>query len=297
MNERLPRTTVALPTFLVIGAESSGTTALYQYLRQHPQIFMSPIKEPNFFAYDEAAGKNRRDVFPIRSFVDYQALFSGVRGQRAIGEASTAYLYCSAAPDRIKEALPGVRLIAMLRDPVERAHTAYLAAARTGREKRTFAQIVRDARNGEASVYIDRGAYHGQLARYAGRFARDQWAVYLYDDYKRDPISVLHRIFRFLDVDDAFVPDVSVKHNVSGLPKSKLLERLLRRSSFTVAVKRHLPDWARRTVDDAVSAIHRANRVKPTIDPEIRQELIALYRDDILKLQDLIRQDLTAWLR
>jgi hypothetical protein len=297
MNERSPRATVALPTFLVIGAESSGTTSLYQYLRQHPQIFMSPIKEPNFFAYDEAAHRNRHDVFPIRSFVDYQALFFGVRGQRAIGEASTTYLYCSAAPDRIKEALPGVRLIAMLRDPVERAHTAYLTIARAGREKRTFAQVVRDARNGEACVYVDRGAYHGQLARYADRFARDQWAVYLFDDYKRDPISVLHRIFRFLDVDDAFVPDVSVKHNVSGLPKSKLLERLLRRNSFTVAVKRHLPDWARRTVDDAVSAIHRANRVKPTIDPEIRQELIALYRDDILKLQDLIRQDLTAWLR
>jgi hypothetical protein len=289
---------MTLPNFLIIGPGRSGTTSLYQYLRQHPQIFMCPIKEANFFAYDEAVDKNRHDLFPIRSFAEYQALFSGVTDERAVGDVSPIYLRRSAlAADRIKECLPEVRLISMLRDPVEWAHAAYLQATREGLEKRSFAQAARDARNGKVSAYFEGGAYHRQLARYFDRFARDQWVVYLYDDYRRNPASLLRQIFQFLDVDDAFVPDVSVKHNVSGLAKSKLLERLLQRNYVTVAVKRHLPDWIRRAVDDTVSAIHQRNRVKPTIDPETRRELIGLYRDDILKLQDLLRRDLTAWLR
>ena len=296
MDDRLPRMKAKLPNFLIIGAARSGTTSLYHYLRQHPQIFMSPIKEPNFFAYDETTDKNQHDIFRIRSFADYQALFSGVTDQRAIGEASTTYLHRPAAADRIKESLPQVRLIVMLRDPVERAYAEHLSALRHGWEKRSFTQAARDARNGKVSGYIECGFYHRQLTRYADRFARDQWAVYLYDDYRRDPVPLLRQIFQLIEVDDAFVPDVSIEHNVSGLPRSKLLERLLRRSSVTVAVKRHLPDRVRRAVDDTIAVIHQRNRVKPTVPSEARQDLIALYRNDILKLQDMIGRDLTAWL-
>lgn len=288
---------MTLPNFLIIGAERSGTTSLYQYLRQHPQIFMCPIKEPNFFAYDDALDRDRPDFFPVRSLAEYEALFSGATDEQAIGEASTLYLYRPAAAERIKERLPDVKLIAILRDPAERSYAGYLYALKRGRERRSFAEAVRAGRDGALQSYLDIGFYHRKLTPYAEWLDRGKLALYLYEDYRRDPAMVLRRMFAFLAVDDAFVPDMSVKHNVSGLPRSKLLERLLRRNSVTRTVKRRLPDWARRAVDDTVSSIHRRNRVKPAIDPEVRQDLIAFYRDDILKLQDLIRRDLSAWLK
>lgn len=296
-------TNMTLPNFLVIGAARSGTTSLHHYLRQHPQIFMSLIKEPNFFAYDRGVDMRWTDRFPIQSMEDYAALFSAVRTERAVGEASTVYLYNSAAAERIKATLSDVRLIVMLRDPVERAFAGYLEVAQRGTERRSFAEAVLDIRKGasslyrEKSFYFEKSFYHRHLSAYMDRFGPSRLSVHLYDDYKADPKAVLRSLFRFLGVDDAFLPDMSVKHNVSGLPKNRLVERLLRPRGITRAIKHRLPARGRRAIDDAIAAVHQRNRVKPAIDPDTRQELIGLYRDDILKLQDLIRRDLTDWLR
>ncbi|EPZ44556.1 hypothetical protein N007_10785 [Alicyclobacillus acidoterrestris ATCC 49025] len=129
-----------LPNFLVIGAAKAGTTALYRYLSQHPEVFMPSIKEPNYFALAnrevrfQGPGDDRTNRSSITRFADYQALFDEADGYQAVGEASPMYLYTADAANRIHDLIPNVKLIVILRDPVERAHSAYLHLRRDERE-------------------------------------------------------------------------------------------------------------------------------------------------------------------
>src|SRR5918995_644162 len=128
------------PNFFIIGAQKAGTTSLYHYLNQHPQIYMSPVKEPFFF--DHEFSSNGEVV--QQEFAEHQALFQGAKGETAIGEASPLYIYAPGTPERIKEYVPEARSIALLRNPADRAYSAFLHAVRIGVEPCTdFAQALR----------------------------------------------------------------------------------------------------------------------------------------------------------
>ncbi|WP_162913126.1 sulfotransferase [Rhodospirillaceae bacterium SYSU D60014] len=295
---------MTLPNFVVIGAFRSGTTSLYYYLRQHPQIFLSPIKETNFLAYDAETDSHRPDPlqrFRVRTFAHYEGLFSSAGKESAVGEVSPLYLARPLAADRIKQYMPDAKLIAILRNPADRAHAGYLAAVRRGSENRSLAEVVGDARHKKArnlpgAPYIEAGFYHQNLMFYLDRFSREQITLYLYDDFRSDAGAVLRSIFRFLKVDENFAPDMSIKFNASGLPRNKLLDRLLQPTMFTKTVQARLPDWVRRPIYAGVTAINRRNLVKPELPSAVRQDLTALYKDDILKLQGLLGRDLGHWL-
>lgn len=285
---------MTLPNFLIIGTGRSGTTSLYHYLRQHPQVFMSRIKETNFFAFE---GNPDPQLFPIQSLRAYEALFSAATGHRAIGEASPLYFVRPTAADRIKQQIPHARLILIVRNPAERAYACHLDAVRRGTERRSLAEALHAYRNGgrDGSSFDD-GFYSGNLRRYLDRFGRDQLAVHLYEDFASAPGATVRRIFRFLDVDDGFVPDTSMRHNPSGLPRRKMLELVVRPTDFKRNLKARMPYRLRQPLMAIGNAINRRNMVKPALPQELRHELIALYREDILKLQDLIERDLTPWL-
>lgn len=324
---------MTLPNFLIIGAQKAGTTALHFYLKQHPQIYMSPVKEPHFFTNEggklESQGstseklnlssiadveaywrQNRSSCTDIEA---YRALFGGVSNETAIGESSTLYLYSSKAPERIQHTIPNVKLIAMLRDPVERAYSAFLYLVRDGKEPLTdFAQALQEEEirirsNWEPNWhYRQRGLYHAQLKRYFDRFDRGQVRVYLYEDFNANPIDTLQDIFRFLGVDDTFTPDVTQRYNVSGVYKSKALHSLqtflLAPNLIKSTLRQFLPkDLYRRLVSRKKSVLtdirSEQTLVKPKLLPEVREQLIQAYREDILKLQDLIQRDLSEWLR
>src|SRR5580704_17949873 len=132
---------MTLPNFFIIGAARSGTTALYEYLRQHPQIYMSPIKEPNYFAFYGQGIHYRgpRDQELVRSsyvpsLKAYEAQFSGVAKEIAVGEASPWYLYLPEAPERIRRKVPDAKLAAILRNPVDRAFSAFSVLQLQARE-------------------------------------------------------------------------------------------------------------------------------------------------------------------
>ncbi|HEX9660552.1 MAG TPA: sulfotransferase [Rhodothermales bacterium] len=134
-----------LPDFLVVGAAKSGTTSLYHLLRQHPDVFMSAVKEPGFFAlknrdlqFNGPGDMNAIGRCSVNSLETYTALFDEAGSGVAAGEASNIYLYSPEAPPAIKAAIPNVKLIAMLRDPVERAFSAYLMMLRDNRETLPF---------------------------------------------------------------------------------------------------------------------------------------------------------------
>lgn len=301
---------VAMPNFLIIGAAKCGTTSLWRQLQQHPQIFMHPKKQLNFFALEgecvDFRGPGYRDstLHSITTIDAYRAQFSGVTHETAVGESSNWYIYHPKAAERIRYHLPEVKLVAVLRHPAERAYSRFLHMVREGREQITdFAQAldVEEKRIRENwwldFHYLNVGLYHAQLERYFELFPRSQIKIYLHEDLKTDPLGVLRDLFGFLGVDDTFRPDTTVKYNVSGIPKNKTLHSFLQNlRRVRPIVERVLPEGQRRHVLRIASAVNNRNLAKPPLSPDLRQALVEGYREDTLKLQDLIQRDLSAWL-
>jgi hypothetical protein len=294
-----------MPTFLIIGAAKSGTTALYQYLQQHPQIYMSPVKEPQFFAFEgeqlNYQGLGVTINQSITHLEDYQTLFKNVSQEIAIGEASALYLYIPKASERIKYYLPNAKLIAILRNPVERAYAAFLHLIRDEREPfKDFSQAleaeqIRIENNwGFLWRYQDLGFYAVQLKRYLRKFDRSQIRVYLYDDFLTSPLFLIQDLFEFLGVEREFVPDISFRPNVSGVPQNKRLHRFLKQEHWLKkAVKPLFPPIARNRI---ASQLMQKNLTKPSMSPAIRTHLIDTFSNDILELQKILNRDLSQWL-
>lgn len=294
---------MTLPNFLIIGAAKGGTTSLYYYLSQHPQIYMSPVKEPRFFALEgEDLNFSSPDELFIENsvicFDDYQKLFDGVTDEIAIGEASPLYLYSKKAPSRIKHYVPEVKLIAILRDPVDRAYSSYMHYVREGYEKYSFSEALEaeEKRIQENWVYMwyykRCGYYYEQIKRYLDIFDSSQIKVCLYDDLRNDTSLFLKDIFDFLGVDKSFTPDLSIL-NASGVPKSRLLYNLLDRGNSIRSAFKMLPQDLRRAV---ANPLRKWNLEKPSLSPDIASELRHIYRNDILSVQDLLGRDLSLWL-
>jgi hypothetical protein len=291
---------MTMPNFLIIGAMKSGTTALYYYLEQHPEIYMSPVKEPNFFSSQEQ--ENAADA--VTNIGTYQDLFRGGSGKKALGEASHSYLYEPRAAAEIKRYVPEAKLIAILRNPIDRAYSHFLHMVRSGTEPLDdFAQALREEevrihKERTFQDYIGRGLYYQQLKRYFGTFPQEQVRVYLYEDLSGAPISTVQDAFRFLKVDDSFVPDVSLRRNVSGQPKYKTLDGLLRRQSrIKHAAKIYLPARMRWRLSKTFDDLKTRNLAEPPpVQSKVRRHLIGVYREDILKVQELIHRDLSGWL-
>ncbi|HHP7229388.1 MAG TPA: sulfotransferase [Xenococcaceae cyanobacterium] len=294
-----------MPNFLIIGAAKAGTTSLYSYLKQHPQIYMSPIKEPRFFALEgeklDFRGPTQSiNQTSVTTLAEYHQLFQEVTTETAIGEASTVYLSSPKAPERIKHHLPDVKLIAILRDPSERAFSSYTHLVRDGYETLSFteaiaAEAIRIEENWQPLWYYQkRGFYYQQLQRYLELFKPEQIKIYLYEDLAIDSAALIQDVTRFLGVDDTFTPD-STRKNVSGIPKNRLLQNLLtKKNPIKSVLKPLLPEPLRQSV---LQSLTKSNLgAKPTLSSEMRQKLIAIYREDILKLQDLIHRDLSQWL-
>jgi hypothetical protein len=299
---------MAMPNFLIIGFEKAGTTSVYHYLKQHPQVFVSPTKETNFFVHE---GQNpeilpylRKELPVVRSLAAYRALFDEVSEHKAVGEASPLYLADPHAAEQIRHYLPGAKLIALLRDPAERAYSSYWMRVRDGRETRSFEQAVEEELAGrlddslelESRHYVDWGLYARHLKVYLSSFDRSQLAIYLFDDLQADPSGLMRELFGFLEVDDGFIPDTSVRYNASGPPRSRLLRPFLWKSAVTRTVRRALPGPLSRRAASIQEAWRSRALAKPPMAPKLRRRLVANYRRDILELQGMLQRDLSRWL-
>lgn len=301
---------MTLPNFLILGAAKAGTTALYFQLRQHPDIFLSPVKEPHFFSYlgSDLDLRGPGDYIPrvaLRDFAAYQALFAGAGTARAIGEASPTYLYVEGTAGRIRRHLPGARLVVSLRQPAERAFSAYLHVRRDDREPlRDFAEALAQeperiaARWEPIWHYAAGGYYYRQLLPYFEQFPKEQIHIILYEEYRADPTAVLTGLCRFLGVDDAYSFAVDVRPNVSGLVRSRALDWLmarlfLRPNPIKRQARRWISEGARLRFTEAM---RRRNLERPTLAPDLHRRLTDAYREDIRQLEGLIGRDLSVWL-
>jgi hypothetical protein len=298
-----------MPNFLLIGAQKCGTTAFYESLRQHPEIYMSPVKEPFYFVLNGAPPPY---PIPRQEYADrlryteesYLALFQNVVDQRAIGEASALYL-SSYHPERTAAKIhafnPQMRLIALLRQPAERAWSAFqYYRAREFEPIQDFdAALAAEStrRNGDDLPdlrYFANGCYFANLKPYFERCPREQIRVYLYEEWNRQPQALLGDIFAFLGVDNNVVIEPP-RANVTFHYRHAWLRRFLDEPNVArKGIERILRGRLRKRLYHKLRTYNQ--RQSPPLDAGLRRTLTERYRSDIEQLQTLIGRDLSHWL-
>ncbi len=288
---------VTKPNFLIAGAGKAGTTSLHQYLAQHPDIFMSPFKEPNFFVHG----------YGYDDWENYLALFKGARGEKAIGESSTGYLCSKESPDWIKSALGEIKIILMLRNPARRAESLYWWMVREGYEDApSFAEALEleEARRQNSKfrtnsshffpdyLYFASGLYCEQVRRFLETFGKASVRIYIFEEFAKDPLAICGDIFNFLEIDPDFKPAIAI-HNEARLPASPHLQFWLRNSAPGVASI--LPSKVRRKLVDALMQFNIRRGSAPQRDAEIEARLLERYRDDVHRLEQILQCDLPFW--
>jgi hypothetical protein len=295
---------VAAPTFLILGAPKCGTTALHYALSRHPDVFMAPDKDPLYFELDAE--------YDLGPEAYWQRYFTTWRGEAAAGEARPTKLMLPFVPDRVLRSFPDVRLVAILRDPADRAFSHWWMRRCNGLEPLEFAEALEanaaaieagrtfegpagidawrehlDPGMPTAPVYLEFGAYAAQLARWLDRFDRERIRVLFFDDWKRDPDGVIRDLLPFLGVD----PDRAVSGRAvynAALPAAALPGLALDRR---IGLSRLVPDPLRHALKDLLSR----NASPPRLDAGLRRWLVERYDDDIRKLEQMLKRDLSAW--
>ena len=290
-----------LPNFLVIGAYKSGTTSLYRYLAQHPQVFVPRVKEPSYFAYVAAEQEANTVVSRkcVKTLAEYESLFRKASRYVAIGDVSPEYMTSPIAAQAIKKYVPHARLIAILRNPVDRAYSDFLMYRRDGKEKFSdFAKALemqsdRALEGDPTGFYISTGFYGEQLRRYYDIFPASQIKVFLMEELQTDAPRTLSQVFQFLGVDSDFVPDNLTIYNRSGVASSYVASKLFQyRSIVAPMARRILPDGLRTRIRRGFE-----DRLKKApLKSEIRQMLKEVYRADVRLLEQLTGKSCRLWL-
>lgn len=321
-----------LPNFFVIGAPRSGTTSLYEYLNSHPEVYMSPVKEPDFFAEPALDLTRLSGPEPSASLEEvaratpelaaaverYLTLFERAGTQARRGEASAIYLGHPSAARHMRALVPDAKLIVILRDPAERAFSHFVHAMRIyaehgrtsapGAEGRSvdeefsraidaaLANGMPDPATTDPEVWVRSGYYCAHLTRWCSLFPREQLLVKRFEELDHNPTELMKDLSAFLGIDASFVVPTTEAFNASIVPRSQRLFSL-----FTT--KNPLMGYARRIAPTRLRAIAMRTRnrylgsSKPALDDELRTKLVEVYREDITSLQLLLGWDLSAWLR
>lgn len=305
-----------LPNFFIVGAAKAGTTSFAEYLAQHPEVYMSPVKEPHYFCSDIDSSHLPRKVQPEQYFASpplrklhtmcvrrpehYEQLFHEAGDAKAVGEASVSYLYSELAPRRISEEIADPRILIFLRNPIERAYSHFqmdveFGLAGTSDFLKAVERDISASKKGWglSHLYVELGLYVPQLRRYLQQFPADRVKVYFHDDYRADVSSTLLDIQSFLGVRHS-LDDISVgtRHGTGGpRPVLPVLQQRARESRAYRLVQKAIPQDLRSKMKRLLSRQARRMRRREF------EALIPYFREDVLELSDMMRRDLTHWLR
>jgi hypothetical protein len=295
---------MTLPNFVLIGVPKSGTTSLQKDMSQHPDVFAA--WEPRFLHYAGQAidpGLEDRRKFPVTTLEGYEAIFAAHAHCKALGDSSPSYLmYPSPAIAGIRKYVPEAKFIAIFRQPADRGYSEYVHQVSRGHEPcRQYADAIRAEQagrlrgEGQWRQYYRRGFYTGPTRKFLDAFPRGRFLFLLYDDLLRDSAGLMRSIFQFLEVDPGFIPDMEKRFRVGRWPKHFRLHNFLNSGRGPIRWTESILGRPRyRKIMSWVNA-HNLSR-PPALDPQLRRELTDQYREDILKLQDLIGRDLSGWL-
>ncbi|NDV99601.1 sulfotransferase [Salipiger sp. PrR002] len=297
-----------LPDFLIIGAARSGTTALYSQMRQAPDIFMPALKEPNFFSYEGEAltcqGPGAEYINNSITEADaYKALFAKAPDGAICGEASPLYLYAPRAPERILHHVPKVRMIVVLRNPVEQAFSHFLYATRHRIETET--DFLRALDQEEARLragwqplfgYSSFPRYGEQLARYFKLFPRESFLIRRYEAFRDTPDAVLRDALAFVGADPDFQPVQTEGVNAGGTPRNRAFQDfLMRPNPITGAIGLVVPRETRWKIRDWLAGFNTRRGLE--MPEAARAILTERLREDVAHLSDVLGEDFSDWLR
>ena len=307
-----PGVKARIPDFFIVGHSKSGTTALYEMLKRHPEVFMPELKEPMYFARNAPADATSRTRSLTQTGIrtetleDYLSLFSAARPGQRVGEASTFYLWSHVAPGRIAELQPAARIIAILREPASFLRSLHLQMLQNHAEvekdltkaialegvRAEGKSIPRHAYWPQALMYSERVRYVDQLRRYHAVFPPEQVLVLIYDDFRRENEATVRRVLRFLDVDDTVDLEV-MDANPSVTVRSIRLDSMIRDVragrgpvfSAARATVRGLTSWKLRAKVFYPLRRRLIYGTPPPPDAAVMDDLRRRYRPEVVALQ------------
>lgn len=268
-----------LPNFLIIGAKRSGTTSLARYLGSHPEVFMAPSKEVHYFDLNRGRGLDW-----------YRDQFAGAGALPAVGEATQTYMYDPDIPQRLAQVMPAARLVAVLRNPADRAYSDYWFRRTRGLETLSFEDaLAAEPERLESSFeerlacsYVDRGRYAAQLERVCEHFPREQIHILLFEEMRDRPRQAFSELCRFLGVDPRPAPE-NLGQKINPYVEYRSLR--LRRMSLS------LPSMAGKLV----GRLNARASGYPSMNPETRRRLNGSLAADNARLARWMGRDLEAW--
>jgi GrpB-like predicted nucleotidyltransferase (UPF0157 family) len=281
------------PSFFLVGAPRCGTTSLYTYLKQHPEIYLSVDKEPHFFGSDLTPMPGT-----IREESLYLSLFAGAGDRPCVGEGSVWYLSSAKAPFEIRDFVPEAKILVLLRDPVQMAHSLYGLYRRTGNEdlpsfeaalaaepeRRQGLRIPAGAYFPEGLLYTDAAKNAAKVERYVEVFGRENVHCILFDDFVSDTAAVYRRVLEFLGVDPDFVAEFDRK-KASQRVRLQAIRQL-----------RDLPPEVRSRIQAAQMKRHESDSPQAPPSADLTARLRPLFAADVARIGALMGRDLGAWM-
>ncbi len=296
-----------LPNFVVVGAPKCGTTSLYHYLRQHPEVYLPARKELHYFTRElllrDTAGPGDgavlRHLCPTSEA--YAAEFSAAGTATALGDISPSYFDFPEVAGQMRRELGDPRIVILLRDPIAKAFSQYMHLVRDGRETLAFHDALRAEADRTARGwsliwrYAASSIYAERVRRYLDTFGPERVRIFLFEEFSREPQAVLDELWRFLEVDPGVRADTSQVFNASSRPRSRALAGLVsKRSPLAAAARAVIPASLRLR---AVELVRRLNAGrKGEVDERSRAYLREYFAADVRETETLLARRLD-WLR
>ena len=285
--------------FFIVGAPKAGTTSLYHYLAEHPQIEMSSQKEPDYFS-DTAI--QEQGMYYRKNRIDteekYYSLFNVESKNVIFGEASVSYLFYKSVAGDIKKYNANAKIIIILRNPIDRAFSHYLMDYRLGLVSDTFDEIVNKTSNNNKvhlyyQQYIQISEYAKQIARYYQQFDEDKIMLIDYEDFKKDVGEIVKSVYTFLGINSEYKADINKKHNTFTMPKNNLIRYIY---SF-VFIRNMLTFLFPKSLVKSVRSILFKQNKKPKLSDETRKQLKQFFKEDIWELSQILNKDFSKWIK
>ncbi len=304
------------PKFFIVGKPKSGTTALFEFLKQHPSIFLPQFKEPHYFANLNYLPEKLKSRYPLTE-KEYLTLFSEAKAEQICGEASTGYLYSSVAAQNIHAFAPDAKIIIIIREPIDFLQSLHLQLL-----KNRYGETVKDFQKAfalestrkkgknipsqcilpEGLYYSERVKYRDQIKRFYKYFSKEQIKIIIYDDWKKDNVKIYQDILAFLEVDPTFIPIIS------NYNKGRKVARFKKIIDFSSDLRQNSKYW--KIVNQLITLIFPEEElrlkslsfvkdnllyssVKP-VNAQFKAELKQAFKPEVIALSNLINKDLIS---
>lgn len=279
------------PNFFIVGTPRGGTTSLYSYLENHPEIYLPSLKEPHFFSVPEVLDTYYKTTI-IEDENTYMNLYKDVKEQEAIGDLSTSYLFNKNSPERIKQFNPEARIIMVLRSPADRAISHYLMDYNLGYIDVPFFEVIKEKEKYSIFYreYIELGYYEAQIKNYYRFFDKSKILIVLSDELFSNPKKTISKVYNFIGVNNSYLPNSLEIYNQYSKPKFRLIKKI-NHSKTIKYILNNMPNGLKTKIKERLYT----DKKKPELTKE-KEFLKKMYKEDINETANFINRDLSAWI-